>query len=56
MSTQIMNSQEKCQSEKKAYATPDVTVHRKVETITATSDLEDDMGGSLDINGDVPIG
>ncbi len=45
MSAQFMNSQESCHSEKKAYATPEVTVHGKVETITATSD--DVLGSSL---------
>ena len=46
MSAQFMKSQESGHAEKIAYVTPDVTVHGKVETITATSD--DDMGGSLE--------
>ncbi len=54
MSAQFMNSQESGHAEKKAYATPDVTVHGKVETITATSDTgigdsmgDDDRGGPV---------
>jgi len=53
MSAQFMKSQESCHSEKKAYVTPDVTVHGKVETITATSDEDtmqvQDFGGSLEV-------
>ncbi len=48
MSAQFMNSQESGHAEKKAYVTPDVTVHGKVETITATSDT----GGIGDSLGD----
>ncbi len=51
MSAQFMNSQESGHAEKKAYATPDVTVHGKVETITATSD--EDLGSDL---GGTPVG
>ncbi len=46
MSAQFMNSQESGHAEKKAYATPEVTVHGKVETITATSDTPS-MGDSM---------
>jgi len=45
MNAKFDHSEENSDPGEKAYATPDVTVHGKVETITATSD--DDMGGSL---------